>query len=200
MEQKYDRREEILQSMQPYMEERFQESGSSIQKKLEKRGNEFWDGMHGKIERIFVQVRYLQERGQKGEIAYLVCSFMQCGIYLNRLLLHIEALDEGFYLDEQETADCYDLQLLQDAYQGDMEFLHRKVLEKFIRVQDYELDEVSKVYSGYYNALMYRIMKSMGSLIMRTVSESGVRLSDSLRIMYGEYMGSVAVIYVSDAA
>ena len=42
MKEKYDRREEILQSMQPYMEERFQESGSSIQKKLEERGNEFW--------------------------------------------------------------------------------------------------------------------------------------------------------------
>ena len=80
-----------------------------------------------------------------------------------------------------------------------MAFLHQKVSEKFIRVQNYELDEVSKVYSEYYNVLMYRIMKSIGSLIMRTVSESGVRVSDSLRIMYGEYMGSVAVIHVSDA-
>ena len=146
-----------------------------------------------------MQVKDLQERGQKGKITYLVCSFMQCGVYINRMLLRIEALDEGFYLDEQETADCYDLQLLQDAYQGDMAFLHQKVSEKFIRVQNYELDEVSKVYSEYYNALMYRIMKSIGSLIMRTVSESGVRVSDSLRIMYGEYMGSVAVIHVSDA-
>ena len=181
------------------MEERFQESGSSIQKKLEERGNEFWNGMRGKIERVFVQVKDLQEKGQKGKIAYLICSFTQCGVHLNRMLLRIEALDEGFYLDEQETADCYDLQLLQDAYQGDMAFLHQKVSEKFIRVQNYELDEVSKVYSEYYNVLMYRIMKSIGSLIMRTVSESGVRVSDSLRIMYGEYMGSVAVIHVSDA-
>ncbi len=70
----------------------------------------------------------------------------------------------------------------------------------FIRVQNYELDEISKVYSEYYNVLMYRIIKSMSGLIMRTVSESGAGLSDSLRIMYGEYMGSAAVIYVSDAA
>ena len=96
MKEKYDRREDILQSMQPYMEERFQESGSSIQKKLEERGNEFWNGIHEKIERVFVQVKDLQERGQKGKIAYLVCSFMQCGVYLNRMLLRIEALDEGF--------------------------------------------------------------------------------------------------------
>ena len=64
MKEKYDRREEILQSMQPYMEERFQESGSSIQKKLEEQGDEFWNGMRGKIERVFVQVKDLQERGQ----------------------------------------------------------------------------------------------------------------------------------------
>ena len=67
MKEKYDRREEILQSMQPYMEERFQESGSSIQKKLEEQGDEFWNGMRGKIERVFVQVKNLQERGQKGK-------------------------------------------------------------------------------------------------------------------------------------
>ena len=79
-----------------------------------------------------------------------------------------------------------------------MAFLHQKVSEKFIRVQNYELDEVSKVYSEYYNALMYRIMKSIGSLIMRTVSESGAGLSDNFQIMYGEYMGSVAVIHVSE--
>lgn len=198
MEQKYDRREEILRSMQQYMEDRFQESGSSIQKKLEEQGDAFWNGIHEKIERIFVQVKGLQERGQKGKIAYLVCSFMQCGVHLNRMLIRIEALDEGFYLDEQETADSYDLQLLQDAYQGDMEFLRQKVRERFIRVQNYELDEVSKVYSEYYNALMYRIIKSMGGLIMHTVSESGVGLSDNFQIMYGEYMGSAAVIYVSD--
>lgn len=200
MEQKYDRSEEILLFMQPHMEERFRESAGRIRKLLEERGNEMWTVLRENIRTVLSRSAGLQAQGKKGRIAYLVCSFQQSGVYTGGLLLRLETLDEGFYLDEQEAEGYYDPRLLQEEYRKDLEFLHQKVRRQFIRVQNYELDGVSMAYTEYYNALMCRIIESMDSLIMRTVTESGAALSEEVQIMYGEYMGDAEVIYAFDAA
>lgn len=195
MKQKYDRREDILQWIQPHMEECFRESCRKIQKKLEDMGNVMWNELRGIIQEVLLRTADMQRQGQKGKIAYVVCSFLQYSGYLNRLLLRIETLDEGFYLDDQEVVGYYCPQLLQDHYQEDLELLHQKVYGEFVRVQDYELEEISQVYAEYYNALIFNILQSVSGLIMRTVSESGICLSDDFQIVYGEYMGDATVLW-----
>ena len=198
MKQKYDRREDIIQFIRPHMEERFQESCREIQKKLEEHGSVMWNEVRELIQEILENTVNMQERNRKGKIAYFVCSFLQSGVYLNRLLLRMETLDEGFYLDKQEIVDYYFPQLLQDNYLEDLGFLNQKVYGEFARVQNHELDEISKVYTEYYNALMFKIVQDLSSLIMRTVMESEVSLSDDFQIIYGEYMGSATVLCVKE--
>ena len=141
MKQKFDRREEILQWLRPYMEERFRESCQKIQKKLEDMGNVMWGELRGRIQEVLQRTADMQRQGQKGKIAYVVCSFLQCSIDFNRLLLRIETLEEELYLDNQEAAGYYCPQLLQDHYQEDLEFLYQKAYGEFVRVQDYELEK-----------------------------------------------------------
>lgn len=198
MKQKFDRREEILQWVRPYIEERFRESCQKIQKKLEDMGNVMWDELRGRIQEVLQRTADMQRQGQKGKIAYVVCSFLQCSIDFNRLLLRIETLEEGLYLDNQEAAGYYCPQLLQDHYQEDLEFLYQKAYGEFVRVQDYELEEINQAYAEYYNALIYNILQSVSRLIARTVSESGICLSDDFQIVYGEYMGDATVLWAKE--
>ena len=102
---------------------------------------------------------------------------------------------EGFYLDERETAGCYRLQMLEECYQEDLEFLHQKVCKEWIRVQNHELDEVDKEYTEYYNAVVSMIVQSVSGLLMDVVEESEVRLADTFQIVYGQYMGNATVVY-----
>ena len=194
MKRKYDRREDILQFIRPYMDECFQVSCREIQRKLEEHGYVMWNELREIIQEMLVRTVDMQKRGCKGKIAYFVCSFLQSSVYIRKLMLRIETLDEGFYLDEQEAGEHYFLWLLQDNYQEDLEFLHQKVYEEFIRVQNYELEEVNVAYTEYYDALICKVIQNLSCLIMRTVSESGTCLSDGFQIVYGEYMGSAAVL------
>lgn len=198
MKQEYDRWEEIRQWMQSHMEERFQESCREIQEKLEDMGNVMWNELRGRIQEVLLCTADMQRQGQKGKIAYVVCSFLQCSIDFNRLLLRIETLEEGLYLDDQEAAGYYCPKLLQDHYQEDLEFLYQKAYGEFVRVQDYELEEISQAYAEYYNALIYDILQSVSGLISRTVSESGICLSDDFQIVYGEYMGDATVLWAKE--
>ncbi len=198
MKQEYDRIENILQWIRPHMEERISESCREIEKKLKDQGSEMWKELCRTVRKVLEKTADRQEQNQKGKAAYLVCSFLQRSVSLHKLLLRIEIMDEGFYLDEQEAAECYCLQMLRDHYQGDLEFLHQKVYKEFVRVQDYELDEIDKVYTEYYNAVVCMIVQSVSGLMMREVSESGIRLADTFQIIYGQYMGNATVVYTKE--
>jgi len=195
MNQRNDCREDIFTFIRPYMEERCQESCREIQKELEKHGYRMWNELRELIQEIITEAANMQEQNQKGKAAYLLCSFLQSSAYLDRPLLRIEVLDEGFYLDEQEASGHYCSKLLQHNYQQDLEFLHRKVYEKFVRVQNHQLQMVNQAYIEYYDAILFEIVQSLCRLIMRTIVESELCLSDEFQIVYGKYMGSATVLF-----
>lgn len=177
------------------MEERIQETCTEIEKMLKKQGASMWKELRSAVQEILARTADGQEQNRKGKAAYLVCSFLQRSVYLNKLLLRLEIMDEGFYLDDVETAGYYRLWMLEERYREDLEFLHQKVCKEWIRVQDHELDEVDKEYTEYYNAVVSMIVQSMGSLLMEVVEESEVRLADTFQIVYGQYMGNATVVY-----
>lgn len=195
MKQGFDRSGDILLWSRPYMEERIRESCTEIEKKLKEEGVSMWKELRGAVQEVLARTADRQEQNRKGKAAYLVCSFLQRSVYLNKLLLRLEIMDEGFYLDERETAGYYRLQMLEERYREDLEFLHQKVCKEWIRVQDHELDEVDKEYTEYYNAVVSMIVQSVSGLLMDVVEGSEVRLADTFQIVYGQYMGNATVVY-----
>ncbi len=138
MKQVYDRRELMCQFMQPFMEEKFDESCQEIRTELEKHGSEEWSELKSIIQRIAEDALSLQERGKKGNIKYLVFSFMLRSSYMERPELRIDMLDEGFYLDEREAAGYYFPGFLQEKYRQDLKYLYHKMGSKFVRIQKLE--------------------------------------------------------------
>lgn len=195
MKQYHDRRPEILQFLQPYMEERFQETCRQMQTEIEKNGHAIWNELKETINELLLYVDKMQKQHKKGKIKYFVCSFLRSSIYLERLEFYIHVMDEGFYLDEQETGAYYCPQFIQKPYLEDINYLHEKAAEKFMRMQKYERYDINEEYIEFYDSLMYKMMESVSELIMETIEKSGIPMSEDFKVIYGEYMGNAAILY-----
>ena len=189
---------EVFHFLQPYMEECFQESCQFIQTELEIHANGIWKDFGGFINGILDSVVYMQRQDKKGDIQYLSFSFLRYGIYLDRLELRMDVLDDGFYLDEREAAGYYCPIFLQDRYLRDLTYLYQKAEEKFIRMQEYELVKIKNKYTGFYKSILLKIVESLSELIVEEVEKSGVYITDDFKIIYGEYMDSATVVYAKE--
>lgn len=199
MEQTTDRRKQILQYLLPHMEECFQRSCNLIQTEIESYANEIWKGLMNSIYECLRHADIMQKMQRKGNLQYLVFSFMQYGIYLDNLEIRIDALDDSFYLDEQESEEYYHPVFLQGRYIEDLGFLQKKAGEKYIRLQNYELIDIKKEYVSFYQSILFRMLESLTAVIMESIAESGVLLADGFKIIFGEYMDNAIVLYEGDA-
>lgn len=195
MKQPNDRISEILLFIQPYMEERFQESCRQMQIDIEKNGHAIWRDLQGEMNKLLSYIDKMQKDHMKNKIKYLVCSFSRYSHYLGKLDFYINAQDEGFYLDEQKTGTYYCPQFLQKPYSEDINYLHMKVAEKFMRIQAQELFDVNEEYIKFYYSVMYKMLGSVSELIMETIEKSGILIADDLKIIYGEYMDKATILY-----
>ena len=187
MKQYYDRRPEMLEFLQPHMEERIKESCRQIQIEIEKNGHVIWNELKEKIKELLYQ--------KNSEIKYFVCSFLRYSLYLDRLEFYLHVMDEGFYLDEQEMGIYYCPQFLQELYLADLDYLYKKAAGKFMQIQKYELFDIKEEYTKYYYSVMYKMMESVSGLIMEVIEESGIPIADEFKIIYGEYMGNATILY-----
>lgn len=195
MEQMTERREQISQYLRPYMEECFQKSCNSIQTELECHAHEIWSELKDCINECLDHVGIMQEQQLKGKLQYLVFSFLRCGVYFDRLELRIDFLDDGFYLDEQETATSYYPDFLQKNYAEDINFLQKKAGEKFVRLQNYERSDIKTEYLGYYQSILFRMVESMTKVILELLADRNIQFEDDFKILFGEYMDNAKVLH-----
>ncbi len=189
-----NRGEDILLYLQPYMEECFQNSCQVLQKDIEKQGIEVWDQLKNAVHEVLQLSKEAQNGNQKGAIQYLVFSFLKSGVYMDKLMVFIECLDDGFYLEQQETAQIFEFSFLYKQYMEDISFLHKKVKEKFIRLKNYEIMEVRLEYAFFYSSLIYKMMKNLSDLLMQEIEKSKVNVTDRFKVLYGEYLETAAVV------
>lgn len=190
-----NRIDQISQYLQPHMQECFLRSCGMIQAEIDCHAGRIWEELDRAIGECLARAASMQEQGKKGRLEYLVFSFLRYGEYLDGPELRIDALDDGFHLDKQEAAGHYHPGFLWDRYREDLDFLHKKAGDKFVRLQDYELDEIKKEYMESYHAILFRMLESLAGLVMETVTYSGVPVTDGFKIVFGEYMGNGTVLY-----
>ena len=189
------RKKEISTFLQPHMEECYLETCRAVWSWLDNHAEAVWEELENTICRVLYNAQNQQKQQGKGDIQYLVFSFMQYSIYENKPEIRIEALDDTFYLDEWEAADCYCPAFLQDRFPEDCDVLYRKAGKGFVRLQEHELEEIRKEYAGYYCSILFRMMQGLTGLIVETVRDSGIHTTDRFTVMYGEYMGRAVVLY-----
>lgn len=185
---------EISRFLQSYMEECFLKSCQYVQAEMDTYADKTWKELRDTIYGILLEAGILQKQNKKGDIQYLAFHFMQYGMYMDKLEMRIEVLDDRFYLDEEEAAGYYRPAFLLNRYLADLDFLYRKAGESFIRLQDYELEKVKEEYANFFSAILFQMMKGLSGLIMELVKESGIRITDRFMMIYGEYMECAVIL------
>ena len=189
------REKEIFSFLQPHMEECYFGTCLAVRAWLDNHAGAIWEELENTIRRVLHDTGKRQEQYGKGDIQYLVFSFMRYGVYEDKPEIRIEALDDAFYLDEWEAACCYCPVFLQDRFREDCDILYRKAGECFVRLQEHELEGIRKEYAGYYCSILFRMMQGLTGLIVETVRDSGIHTTERFTVMYGEYMGRAIVLY-----
>lgn len=72
--------------------------------------------------------------------------------------------------------------------------MYQKAEEKFVRIQNHERTDIRECYSGYYDSIAYAVVESLAELIMKEITESGVKITDRFKIHYGGYMDQAATV------
>jgi len=184
--------------MQDAMKECFQKSCSVIEKNMELHAPEIWDGIEYAIHQSLKRASALHNQQKKGKLNYLAFSLLSYGLYMDRLEMRIDAMDDGFYLDVEEAAEYYQFVFLKDRYLEDLEILYKKVHGKFIRLQNYELEQLKITYAKFYFSIIYHIMESLSELIVQTVADSGIPVAENFKIIFGEYMDQAVILYARE--
>ena len=191
---------EISEYLREDMEERFQISCRQIQRMMEKNGEEIWAGLKRAIRGVSEKVLFLQNSGEKAPIGYLAFHFLKSGIVMDEVSLCIEAMDDSFYLDRQTVSALYIPDFLQEIYREDIAFLKQKAAHRFIRIQSHELAETKQNWGNFYNAVLFRMTEALAGMIWQEVAESGVRITERFKVLYGGYMDLATVVYGKEYA
>ncbi|MCI9400158.1 MAG: hypothetical protein HFJ07_10150 [Lachnospiraceae bacterium] len=199
MEKIHQQRPEIIQFLQNNMEELFQNSCEKIQTELNINAEKIWNDFQNPINKCLNKAKELQHQNQKGSIQYLVFSIMQYGICFDRIELHIDTLDDGFYLDMQEASAHYYADFLQDFFRKDLAYLYKKASEQFVRIQHYEQVQIKKKYAEYYYSLLFHMVKELIDLVYENVLDSGISITDRFKIIFGEYMDNAVILHDEEA-
>lgn len=186
---------EISEYLREDMEERFRISCRQIQRMMEKNGDEIWAGLKRVIRDVLGQVLLLQDSSQKAPIGYLAFHFLRSGIVMDEVSLCVEAMDDSFYLDRQTVSALYIPDFLQEIYREDIAFLKQKAVHSFIRIQSHELAETKQNLGNYYNAVLFRMTEALAGMIWQEAAESGIRITERFKILYGGYMDLATVVY-----
>ena len=195
MKQVNERVSDMLQYMQPYMEECFYDTCHLLETDLEIHGDEVWNELRHNVNVILNRAADSQILNKKDSIKYVAFSFLKSGIYMDKLVWYISVWDENFYLDEQETAEYYCPVLFQDRYLQDLDRLNQILGRQFIRVQNYEWTDIKMQYAMFYDAVMKKMIKNLSRLIVSEVMESKAFTADELKIIYGSYMDKADILY-----
>lgn len=190
-----NRETEISQFLQPYIEERFQMSCQWFQLVVEYYGLEVWNELKTVIRTTIKKADLLQKENKKGKGQYFIISFLKSSVYLEKLEWRIDILDEGFYLDNQESEGYYLPRFLQGKYWEDLDFLLDKTRDHVIRLQNYEWIVIKKQYTELFAFLVFQMIHSLIEYIVEEIEESKLLLSDQFKIIYGEYMDRGIVLY-----
>lgn len=195
---RYTSERELVPVLQSDMEECIKKSCQLIETEIQDNAYKIWEQLQNVIYGLLERVEMLQKQNKKGDMQYLVFSFLRYGVVMDKLEIRIDALDNIFYLDMQECAEYYAPMFLQERYAEDISLLYENASKRFIRLQNYEFVKVKEKYAEFYKVIISEMLKSLIELIVEMVVDSNVNISNQFKILYGEYMDKATVLYTKE--
>lgn len=144
---------------------------------------------------VFDQAGELQKAGAKGPLAYISFSMLQSNLLLGKFSFQVDAYDERFLLDDNETAFDWDFSLLLQNVKQDFETVGALLRKSIVRVQEYELYELKKSYQMNYYSVAVGVLQQILPLCLKQLLPCGIKLSPEIQFTFGSYMENQMSFY-----
>lgn len=135
-----------------------------------------------------------QQENRIKTIHYLSIQPLRVGIRMNKLMFRVQAMEDTFYLGKRDIVEYYYPDTLQKRYDDGIALLYQETLKKIIRMQQYAWGEVRNQYAKQYITWVYLVLRNNVSSIVACLEKSGVKISEDLKILFGEYMERSVVL------
>lgn len=148
---------------------------------------------------VFKKAIKLQQEEKKGDIEYILISFLRTHIMEDDYRFRIDLYDNSFFLDRVECSGYWDIHFIFQYIQEDMEFFKEMVSQYTYRVEEYEFDLFKKEYATGYSYVAYEYLAGSIEQILKMKEYQCVNKSEKIKIYFGEYMDKADIIYDQEA-
>ncbi len=185
-----DRVEQLERMAMEYLKERYSESIAAfteyyrIHKKdiTEQFICEMWKGLE-KCE------------SQKKMIKYIVFSVLESSILTKSYDLQVAFYDEKMYLDERAVYFYWRPSFLFERVDDDIKAYRKKASQTVIRIQEYEIEQITKKYVTNHYFYVFLMLKSLVHDLLEGQILHCPYMEEDVMALFGRYMENLIPLY-----
>lgn len=186
---------DIEDYLNSYAESIFEKTCRDIQKDWIKEKRQIREEIVQCFKEVWEKTVSLQDCNRKGTIKYWLISMQRSSLLRDEIAFRVETFDEGFFLDDAEAAEEYQPAFLKAYWNHDLKQFSSLLKKRFVRLQKYQYDVIKEVYSPYYYAVIYQLLKALLNGILKEVCTDKERICKDYKVIFGYYMGQGTVLY-----
>lgn len=190
---------DIKDYLNGYTENIFENACRNIQKDWAKEKEQIREEVVQCIKKVWKKTVSQQDCNGKGIVKYWIISIQRSSLLHDEIAFRVETFDDGFYLDGAEAAEEYQPEFLKVYWSHDLEQLSSLLKKRFVRIQKYQYDIIREVYSLYYYAVIYQLLKVVLKRILEEVCVDKERISKDYKVIFGYYMGQGTILYEGES-
>lgn len=140
----------------------------------------------------------LQEKQLKGKIKYIYISLLRTSILENNGEYRIDLYDENWFLDKEETGINMDLNFIYVPLFDLIKELKEKKKEYGRTITDMDIENImfKEVYK--FHILAVEFLKNIVEKFVTTPAYEAMEKAEDIKILAGEYMDEVEMIYTKN--
>lgn len=186
-----NRAEQFVNVAEKYFRTRFKESQEIILKDFAARRTEAYQNF---VNVVHEGIEHCQQMSKK--VKYVIISILESSTLTKSYDLQVTFYNEKIYADDAPVYVYWKPMFIFSKLEEDMAFFKKKVLEKEVRVKDYEMDIIREKYLiNHYFFILLFLLQIVPDLFAS--DEQCSSFKDDIRVMFGRYMEKPILIYQS---
>lgn len=143
----------------------------------------------------FIQAAQRRQADMRlGAVSYLMISYLHSSAITKTYEFEISLMNERFFLDSDAYSIYWCPKIFFDFIEEDMEVFAAEARKRWIRIRDYEFDDIRRFYANECNGLaaLFFAEKTLQAAVDGGVK--GLDCGQELKILYGGYMDKVVAL------
>ncbi len=153
------------------------------------------ENLIGAFEEVCKKVIEFQEKQLKGEIKYIYFSLLRTSILENNGEYRIDLYDENWFLDKEENSINVDLNFIYVPLFDFIKELKEKKKEHGRTITDMDIENIMLREVYKFHVLAIEFLKNIVQKFITAPAYEVMRKADDIKILAGEYMDEVEIIY-----